>query len=404
MAIGHLGVLWYTREEEYVIRFIRDRYTWLAYLMLAYFAYMLTSVGTLMPFLRDELGLSYTIGALHMSALALGMVVTGFVGDQVAVFVGRGRAFWGGALGMSVGALGLMLGPNIAVTIPCALLIGVFGTLLVGSLQATLADHHGSQRTIAFTESNIAASILAAVAPLLIGLFQRTSIGWRGALLAGMLLLLGLAFAFGRTAVPAIRTTKSERARQTLPRRFWLFWFVMVIAVSIEWCLTFWGNDFLRKVVGLAPADAATLMGIYFGAIVLGRIAGSRLARQMSDVQLLWSVIGVTIAGFPLFWLGTLPLINIAGLFLMGLGIANLFPLCLTIAVDAADGQTDAASSRAALASGSAILTLPLILGRVADAIGVRSAFVVVAVLLIVLVGTLWASGRTAQRVATAEG
>ncbi len=371
--------------------------------MLAYFAYMQTSVGTLMPFLRDELGLSYTVGALHMSALALGMVLAGLVGDRTAALLGRGRVFWGGAIGMALGAVGLMLGGTIAVTIPSALSMGIFGTLLIGSIQATLADHHGTQRTIAFTESNIAASILAALAPLLIGIFQRTGVGWRGALIAGIVLLIGLALVLGQTQIPAVRTSQRERRSQRLPQRFWIAWLVIVLVVSIEWCLTFWGNDFLRKAVGLAPADAATLMGIYFGAIVLGRIAGSRLSRQISDIQLLWGVIGLTIVGFPLFWLGNIPIVNITGLFLMGLGIANLFPLSLAIAVDASDGQTDAASARATLGSGLAILTLPLVLGSAADAVGVRSAFVIVAGLLFVLVGILWLSGRAPLPILTPD-
>jgi fucose permease len=139
-------------------------------------------------------------------------------------------------------------------------------------------------------------------------------------------------------------------------------------------------------------------MGIYFGAIVLGRIVGSGLSRHMSDSQLLWGVIGLTIVGFPLFWLANLPIVNIIGLFLMGLGIANLFPLSLTIAIDASAGQTDAASARATLGSGLAILTLPLVLGRVADAVGVRSAFVVEAILLLVLVVMLWVSEQANKR------
>jgi hypothetical protein len=38
--------------------FVRDRFTWLAYLMLAYFSYLQAAPGPLMPFLRDELHLS----------------------------------------------------------------------------------------------------------------------------------------------------------------------------------------------------------------------------------------------------------------------------------------------------------------------------------------------------------
>ena len=64
--------------------FVRNDFTWLAYVMLAYFAYLQASFGPLMPFLRAELHLSYTIGSLHVSAFALGMVLAGLLGDRLA--------------------------------------------------------------------------------------------------------------------------------------------------------------------------------------------------------------------------------------------------------------------------------------------------------------------------------
>ena len=55
----------------------------------------------------------------------------------------------------------------------------------------------------------------------------------------------------------------------------------------------------------------------------------------------------------------------------------------LSLAIGAANGNTVQASARATLASGTAILALPLALGGFADAVGIRSAYGVVLVLLI---------------------
>jgi hypothetical protein len=57
--------------------------------------------------------------------------------------------------------------------------------------------------------------------------------------------------------------------------------------------------------------------------------------------------------------------------------------LILSLAIGVANGNTVQASARATLASGTAILTLPLVLGRLADAVGIRPAYGVVALLLI---------------------
>ena len=69
--------------------FARDLFTWLAYLMLGYYAYLQASLGPLMPFLSTELSLNYTISGLHFSAYALGMTLAGLSGERAAQRWGR---------------------------------------------------------------------------------------------------------------------------------------------------------------------------------------------------------------------------------------------------------------------------------------------------------------------------
>ena len=72
----------------------------------------------------------------------------------------------------------------------------------------------------------------------------------------------------------------------------------------------------------------------------------------------------------------------IAGLFLIGLGVALLYPLALDLAVSAAGEQSDAASARTMIAVGLAILIMPAALGGLADAIGLRRALLVLPALM----------------------
>jgi fucose permease len=84
-----------------------------------------------------------------------------------------------------------------------------------------------------------------------------------------------------------------------------------------------------------------------------------------------------------IFWRTQNVLIGLSGLFLTGLGVANLYPMILSLTIGAANGNTVQASARATLASGTAILLLPLVLGRLADVVGIRLAYGVVLLLLI---------------------
>jgi fucose permease len=370
--------------------FIRDRFTWLAYFMLAYYAYFQATLGPVMPFLREELAMSYTLGGLHFSAFAMGMVISGLRAAIIARRWGRETVFWGGGAGMAAGALLFSVGTHPAVTIFSSFLMGLLGSLLLVMIQASLSDHHGERRAISLTEANIAASVFAALAPLLVGLGERIGAGWRAALFVGMAAWMVLFRLKREATVPDHRIDSPQdgpdAAAQRLPVAFWAYWIVIFVGTSIEWCLIFWSADFLENVVDLPKETASALVSVFLVAMIIGRIIGSRLTRTVSSTKLLPFAIGVVTLGFPLFWLAQTPLANIVGLFVAGLGMANLFPLSLSSAVTVAADQSDVASARVSLAAGSAILMMPQVLGSFADHVGIFYAYGVVAVLLVALI------------------
>ena len=58
------------------VPFTRTRVTWMAYILLACYAYFLNILGPITPFLHDEFQLSYTVSSLHFTAFAIGMLLT----------------------------------------------------------------------------------------------------------------------------------------------------------------------------------------------------------------------------------------------------------------------------------------------------------------------------------------
>jgi hypothetical protein len=128
--------------------------------------------------------------------------------------------------------------------------------------------------------------------------------------------------------------------------------------------------------------------------MILGRISGSRLVQRFSTPLVVTISILIASIGFLIFWRSENIFLGLSGLFITGLGVANLYPLLLSLAIGAANGNTVQAGGRATLASGSAILALPLILGRLADAVGIRSAYGVVLLLLISILLISGIAGR----------
>jgi fucose permease len=377
--------------------FTRDRFTWLAYCLLAFFGCLVNVLGPVMPFLKDDLGLSYTVSSLHFSALAAGILVVGFTGHWLIQRAGRLFILWNGAVGMSLGALLLIVGKTPALTIGAAFVMGVEGALILAVGPAALSDHHGAQGAAAISEANVIAASVGAAAPLLVGWSARALGDWRLALAAIALLPLAVRLGLGKVSLKEDRQaqTAAQDARP-LPPLYWLYWCAIVLSEAVEYCMIFWSPDYLERELGLLKADAALAASLFLVAMIVGRMAGSWLVRRFTPRILVTGSLVLALGGFLIFWTASSPVAGMAGLFITGLGVACLYPLTLSLAIDAADGSTIQAGARATLSTGTSILVLPLVLGRLADGAGIRLAFGMVAILLVCTLVLIQAPGRLA--------
>ncbi len=386
-------------------RFHRERLTWASYWMLGYFAFLEAILGPLMLFIRGDLRLSYTLASLHFSAFALGAVVMGTTADRISQRWGRRAAFWGGGIGMAAGALLVALSPVAAGTILGAFLMGLLGGLLIITLQAALADRHQRFSPVALTEANVVASGFAFLAPLMVGLVTGVGLGWRLALFPILAFLVAISLRYWSVPFPARsiaqhEPTKATDRRARLPLAYWAFWCLIALETGAEWSIVYWGASFLATDSPLSRTDAATAMAAFFLAMLIGRVIGSRLTRAFPSLLVLAASLVIALVGFPLFWLIALPLVRIMGLFVVGLGLANVYPLGVALATGAAPGQTDRASARLSVAAGLSALIAPFILGALADHIGIGSAFGIAIPLLLL---ALLAAALAARRLATAS-
>jgi len=143
-----------------------------------------------------------------------------------------------------------------------------------------------------------------------------------------------------------------------------------------------WAADLLRLRAGLSAADAASGVAAIVGGMFLGRLAGGRLALRFLTRNLLFAALATSVVGFAVFWVATTPVVALAGLVVCGIGNGLHFPLAISLALDASDGQPDLATARGSYAMAIAFGVAPFALGAVADRIGVRWAFLLVPLLL----------------------
>ena len=376
--------------------FRRDRLTWVAYLVLAWFAYLQAAPGLVIAHLRDELGLSYSTGGLHVAAFAGGSLLAGVVAARLERAVGRRALFWSAAALMGAGAIGLTAGRVAGVTVGSLLLMGVGGGGLLVTVQAALADHHGERRAVALAEANVAASAAYVVLIGVLSLFAALELGWRAALLVSLAVPAVLWWSNRRLAIDAPPPEEVPQGR--LPGVFWIAAAMLFCTVAAEWCITAWGATFAEDVVGVSTDTAVALMAGFFGGVLVGRTLGSRLARRHDPARLLAVALAVAAAGFAILWPAKTPGQALAGLSLLGLGIGNLFPMGIAVAVALAPERASLASGRAVVTTSFAVLLAPLTVGTLADATSLSAALAVVPVALVLAAAGLALVGRARTR------
>ena len=313
--------------------FRRSQHTWLLYLTLAIFGFVINALGPVTPFLKAELNLSYTVTSLLFSAFASGMILTGLAGHVLVRRLGSG-VLWLALFGMCLSAIGLAVSQSPWMTIIASFSMGCIGSLVPAVTSSSLSDEHGENRSAALSESNLIAAISSALAPLMVGWFSYTILGWRFALVLPMIAALALLFGMRNQVRLTGRAEGQEaaHANSKLPARYWVFWVMNILAVALEYCMLSWSADYLEHVAGLPTPVATQAISIF--------LAGwSRPYGWQPPCPALHLLPGghrLDPGGFGrflLYWSAAAAWMPVVGLFLTGLGVANQFPLALSLAM-----------------------------------------------------------------------
>ena len=326
----------------------RGHATWLLYAAFGCMAFLLNGMGAVLPPLQADLRVSRGEVAFYPSLFAIGLIVVGLVGAPLVRRIGR------------------------AATMRAA----------VGAILATTHPHAPAA---AIGEANGLASAASVVAPLAVSAALAVGVGWRiGYLGIPLLVLAAIAWPIWRLSVSEAPTYISggEFGPTSMVGR----WVDLLVAVSIEFCMVFWAASAFIAWDRASASQGAALASLFLVGMAGARLSSARIIRRVPNPRnlVLLCTAGAT-AGFVLFWAAPNLALAAAGLLAAGLGVGLLYPTTVSRVVAAWPHAPDRAAARAALASGLAIGGAPFLLAQISDAAGLRTAFLIVPVLLVVL-------------------
>lgn len=358
---------------------VRDPVSWFLFACLACYGFLLYGLGPALDALRDELEVSRSEIGLAGTALAVGGLLAAILGRRLLRVVPPVTLLRAAIAGMAAALALLFLGFHTAVVVAAGLTAGTAGGVVLLVIPVVIEQRQPLARAALLAEANLGAALAGILAPFAVGAATVAGAGWRTGLSLLLLPLAVLLVWAGRLSVarPDPHPDAPIKAAR-LPRAYWRWWTSITLGVSIEFCIIFWAIDYLQEEGGLRRGPASAALALFVVGLALGRFIGGRLAVSRQPPDLLILSLGVLAVGFTAFWWSPSPAVAVAGLLVSGLGVSLLYPLSMSLTMQSAPGRAGTASARAGLASGFAILIAPFALAALADAAGVRGAFLIV--------------------------
>lgn len=362
------------------------------YAALGVLGYLLTGLGSVLGPLQRQLGVNRTAVAFYPSLFALALLAVGLTGGRIVSRLGHRLVLRAAVVGLALGAL-LLGTPIRQVTLIGAIVLGGSGAFLVQALPIVLTERHRAAAPAALGEANAVGSFASILAPVAVALTAAVGADWRLGYVAPILpaavvvaILLRAVPNMAGAARPAATEDRPDIAPPGLePGALLPRWIDVLLAVSVEFCLVFWAADAFTEWHGAGPATAPILAALFLVGMALARTAATPLTTGRHPLRVILAACGTAGAGFFAFWSIPGAPGAAAGLLVAGLGVALLYPVTLSRVVAAWPHDMDRASARAALASGMAIGVAPLCLAGLADQFGLRTAYLIVPVLLATL-------------------
>ncbi|PZS36314.1 MAG: hypothetical protein DLM58_02005 [Pseudonocardiales bacterium] len=369
----------------------RDQVTRAVFAALFCFGILNAGLGPALPYLREAEHLSYLGGVLHQAAFAVGGGLAGLFAARVRRMPGRALVIRVGLLGAALAWVAVGYGNMLAITAAAALLVSLLGTAALIRMWAVLADVHGSRRTMAMTEGEVAVSLGAILAPLLISIVAGTTLGWRmsfvlGGALIGVAVLATAGVPIPASATPPAIDARLEDGRGRVPPTL-----VIVFAiVALEFSLAFWLATYLVDNVGLGRRAAVAMVSGLYVANLVGRLVASRLARRFGADDLLAAAIAVVLAGLPVVLAAGNAVVAGIGLALVGSGGGATFPLTSSLHVAATSRSADAAIGQVLAAASIGQIIGPVVVALLAQVFDLRAGLLTLVLFALAAAGALW--------------
>jgi fucose permease len=367
------------------------------------FGIVLTTLGAVLPSIIERFGLDKAQAGELFLLMTMGIIAASLVfGPMVDRYGYRGILLAATAL-ILAGLEGIAFAPTLASLRVSIVMIGFGGGIVNGATNALVADISSGERGANLNLLGVFFGISAVGVPFVLatltGRFSQST------LLAGVGALVVVPF-----AVIAASRFPMPKQPQGFPIAaagglikdpvMLLMCVILFLESGLELTVGGWISTFVKEVLGVEAGNALMILSLYWLGMMLTRIAVGNILRRASHIRVLYVLLAIALTGAALLLTTHNVAIAAAGVFLLGVGFAAMFPTVLGFIGDRYATLSGTAFSLAIAIALVGGMLLPYFAGILGGKYGMDGSFLIVPVALVmqgVLLGVLSRGLRNAE-------
>lgn len=296
-------------------------------------------LGAAWPVMRLELGAPLDAAGIVTMVITGGTIVSSLLSERMIRRFGTGRVTAVSVLATALALLGFTAGNSVVFLVLLAVPLGLGAGAVDAGLNNYVALHYKAHH---MSWLHCFWGVGASAGPLILAAFMQQNGNWRGGYLAiglvqsavALLLFASLPLWKRREAThPSAPLAPEEEASTQKGSPFKIPGVPFALITFFFYCAAelatgLWGSSFLVEMRGFTEAAAARGASLFYIGITVGRLITGFLTAVMSSKQLVRTGILLFMAGAALLLVPFAGL-SVAGLVLVGLGCAPIFPTML---------------------------------------------------------------------------
>jgi MFS family permease len=335
-------------------------------------------VGTMtvrIPALADKLGLSEAMVGTILLVWGLGALITMQSMRRVMARAGSKALLRVGGPLTALGLVGMAFAPDLPLLLAAVALFGMaFGVvdIAMNAQGSTVERAYGrplmNGMHAGWCVGAIAAGALGSLS-ITLGLSFTANLALIG------LISLPLMIVVGRAYLPEapLSVTARAAARRRMPPIVYLLGALMFFAFMVEGTVADWNGLFMRDSLGAPEAVAALGYPVFELGMLIARLTGDRL-RSRFGARGMMTVSGLaTAVFFGIVLAAPAPLVALVAMFFVGLGVATISPMTLSLAGTATDNPGPAIAQAGAMGYAGLLLG-PVVIGFLSDVTSLHAA------------------------------